>query len=108
MAAQIGDGALQLQKTALDRVSYGLPSSKSTDNTSSGGRSQDGTVYSSDYMIEVGYDAFIEEFEELAVQARAETLSEQLVMLEGASSNQAAYGEQKNAVEISEDLIEFS
>ncbi|KAM3498809.1 hypothetical protein MY10362_007889 [Beauveria mimosiformis] len=103
----------KLEKTSLDRVqsawlSHGVPSSKSTDNTSSGGRSQDGTVYSSDYMIEVGYDAFIEEFEELAILARAETSSEKLVKLEGASSNQAAHGEQKNAVEIGEDLIDFS
>ncbi|PQK14405.1 hypothetical protein BB8028_0004g13350 [Beauveria bassiana] len=100
----------KLEKTVLDRVqsawlSHGLPSSKSTDNTSSEGRSQDdsvyssGTVYSSDYMIEVGYDACIEEFEELAVQARAEKLS---------SSSQAADGEQENAVEIGEDLIDFS
>ncbi|KAK8143249.1 hypothetical protein G3M48_007514 [Beauveria asiatica] len=103
----------KLEKTALDRVqsaslSHGLASSKFTDNTSSGGRSEDGTVYSSDYMIEVGYNTFIEEFEELAVQARAEKPSEQLVMPECFSSNQAAHREQKNAVEIGEDLIDFS
>ncbi len=72
---------VKLDKAALDQVDS-VSSQGLTRGTSLAGLSQHSTAHSSDYVIEVGYDAYIAEFEELAINAREKMLLEPLVDLE--------------------------
>lgn len=102
--------ALRLDKATLDRVD-GVSSQPGAyaDRTSVASLSQDSTAHSSDDVIEMGYDAYLAGFEELAVSAREELLRAQLVDLEESETDQIKE-EMMVEVEVEEascDLINF-
>ncbi|KAJ4146995.1 hypothetical protein LMH87_001548 [Akanthomyces muscarius] len=100
--------ALKLDKATLDSVDSATSRPRiSVDRSSLASLSQDSTAHSSDDVIEMGYDAYLAEFEELAVSARYEMLRGQLLDLEKSEMDQVKEEVAVEVVEASRDLINF-
>lgn len=76
----------KLEKSAVDMIEgtrmFVERNKAKGDGMSSNGGSQDSSAQGSDYMMEIGYSAFLAEFDEMAVNAREAMLPDSLIDLD--------------------------